>query len=401
MATLHRSLTGAADTPAPQHGAERLRASVLPAGCTLGLVETTDALGRLKADWARLEARSGPGRHVFQGFEWIMAWAEAYDPRLTVVTGYRHGELVFAWPLMQVRVGPVRVLRWLTEPHGQYGDVLVAAGECPRQWAAAALDHLASETSADIIRLRHVRADAAIAPFLEAAFRSSNMDDAAPSLDLTAFADEAAYEARYTSTQRKRRKKLRKALEDRFGPVRFAILTDPARRASSIRAALAEKARWVDDRGRHNRILACPNLAGFLDRLAAGGSGLVVSELTAGGQPLSWEIGLRHGNTHFCFITAHENALTDFSPARLHMDHSQRQALRDGLATFDLMVPDDAYKDSWCSSRTPTRDHHLPLTPLGKLYGTGYLENLRPVLREAYRVAPPAFLRLLKPILGH
>jgi CelD/BcsL family acetyltransferase involved in cellulose biosynthesis len=95
------------------------------------------------------------------------------------------------------------------------------------------------------------------------------------------------------------------------------------------------------------------------------------------------------------------NALTDHSPARLHMDFSQRQALKDGCRVFDLMVPNDPYKDSWCSARVPAHDYHLGLAPLGRLYGTGYLTQLRPRLREAYHNMSPRLLRLLKPILGH
>lgn len=406
MTSLRHSLTGLAGTSSPSAVPAVLPVpSSLPAGCSLWAVETPDGLKRLAADWRTLEEQAPAGSHVFQSFGWIMAWTQTYGPRLQVLTGYRHGRLVFAWPLMLVRVGPVQVLRWLGEPHAQYGDILAAPGECPKPWAAAALDHLARDGRADIIRLRHVRADALIAPFLDTVFRPSGMEDAAPSLDLTVFADEEAYEARYTSTQRKRRRKIRKALEERLGPVRFAILTAPAERSAAIRRAIVEKARWVDERGRHNRILACPRLAGFLERLASEdappGPHLVVSELSAGGRPVSWEIALRHGRTHFCFITAHPGDLTDLSPARLHMDLSQRQALRDGLTRFDLMVPDDPHKVSWCNTRTPTRDHHFPLTPLGRLYGTGYLESLRPLLRETYRAAPPTLLRLLKPVLGH
>lgn len=71
------------------------------------------------------------------------------------------------------------------------------------------------------------------------------------------------------------------------------------------------------------------------------------------------------------------------------------------MARFDLMVPNDAYKDSWCSARIAAHDYHLAVTPLGRLYGVGYLEQLRPRLRHAYYNMPPDVLRLLKPIIGH
>ena len=128
---------------------------------------------------------------------------------------------------------------------------------------------------------------------------------------------------------------------------------------------------------------------------------LVVTALTAGGKPVSWEIGLRHAGTHFAFITSHVNALTDYSPARLHMDLSQRHALNHGMRAFDLMLPHDVYKDSWSSGHTDTADFHLPLSAGGWAYGVIYLERLRPMLRHAYYRMSPGLLRLLKPIVGH
>jgi hypothetical protein len=83
------------------------------------------------------------------------------------------------------------------------------------------------------------------------------------------------------------------------------------------------------------------------------------------------------------------------------MDLSQRLALRHGMKAFDLMVPNDAHKESWSSAKVETRDYHLPVSALGRLYGIGYLETARPLLRRAYYGMPPRLLRLLKPITGH
>ena len=334
----------------------------------------------------------------------LNSWASAYEAELCVITGYRGEDLVFAWPLMKSRIGPLTALRCMSEPHGQYGGVLVAPDQFADAWLAAATAVVRQIGGIDIIRLRHVREDSAAAPYLKRHFRQSNLGEAAPFLDLSAFKDEAAYDRRYSSSQRKRRKKIRKGLEEDFGPVAFELLTAGPGLVCALREAIAEKCRWIDSRGRHNRILGCPDLPGFLERLPVSrGSAvkLVISRMTAGGRPVAWEIGLRRGRSHFCFITAHVNALDNYSPARLHMDLSQRRALNDGMSTFDLMVPNDSYKDSWCSGRTATLDYHLPLTPLGRLYGVGYLEQLRPRLRQAYYRLPPDVLRLLKPIIGH
>jgi CelD/BcsL family acetyltransferase involved in cellulose biosynthesis len=83
------------------------------------------------------------------------------------------------------------------------------------------------------------------------------------------------------------------------------------------------------------------------------------------------------------------------------MDQSQRLALRDGCTVFDLMVPNDEYKESWSSSAMATNDYHLPLTNAGWLFGRLYLEALRPALRAAYYRLPESALRALKPVIGH
>lgn len=363
----------------------------------------------LEKQWLQLEESCTASRSVFQSFSWLKSWIEVYgnlleSDAIRIIAGYRGARLVFAWPLLKDNTGPVSVLRWLSEPMSQYGDVLVASGECSKAWMTDALALLKTLPGVDVIRLRHVRADAAAAPFLEAAFHRANLEEKAPWLDLSCYADEAAYEARYTAAQRKRRKKIRKALEADFGPLELNILRPGPAIENSINAAIAEKCQWIESRGRQNRVLCCSRIASFLKELSRNGSTgaeLILSALTAGGREISWEIGLRYRNVHFGFITSHLNDLTDYSPARLHMDLSQRQALRDGMTAFDLMHPNDAHKESWSSAKTAVSDYYLPLNATGWAYGVLYLERLRPLLRHAYYRMPPRLLKLLKPIFRH
>jgi len=162
---------------------------------------------------------------------------------------------------------------------------------------------LRQQRAFDVIRLRHVRSDAAAAAFLDLHFRDSRMAEQAPWLDLTQFADEAAYDARYTSTQRKRRKKIRKSLEDGFGPLAFELLAAGPASDRAIAEAVTEKCRWLGSRGRHNRVLCHDRLVAFLQLLSrcANTAQLVTSRLAAGGRPISWELGLRYrgGRVHW------------------------------------------------------------------------------------------------------
>lgn len=381
--------------------------SELPFGATLGLVTTLKELLALETDWRVLETRARISPSVFQSFDWISNWSKVYatagsDTELLVVAGYHEKQLVFLWPLMKIRAKGLRTLAWLTEPSGQYGDVLVAADHSPAIWLSASLRVLRQLKNIDLIRLRHVRKDASIAEYADRHFNCANLHERAPFLDLSEFPDDASYEARYTAAQRKRRKKIRKNLEE-MGQVEFLPLPPGVLADKAMSSAIDEKNMWLKERGRMNLILRCPKHLEFLKLLARGntaGVQVVTSELTAGGKPVSWEIGFRFRGTHFAYITSHVTALTDLSPGRLHMDMSQRLAIAAGQKRFDLMVPYDQHKESWSSANVDTRDFYVPMNTWGRVYGSVYLRKIRPILRNIYYRLPRNVLTVLQMIAG-
>jgi CelD/BcsL family acetyltransferase involved in cellulose biosynthesis len=378
-----------------------MNAATLPAS-PLSLVTTLSALRDIESKWRDLELNVQNQSSVFQSFDWVMAWAETYVSEsagisLHVLAGYDKDQLVFVWPLMRTRQMGLNTLTWLTEPFGQYGDVLCRKGHCPKQWVESALGVLRRLKDVDLLRLRHVRADSHIGVYATAFFHNARVPEKAPFLDLALFANDQSYDARYTSTQRKRRKKIRKSIEDR-GPVTFKRLAAGSLADAAMSSAIAEKNAWLRERGRINRVLGCPKHLKFLKTLSRqrGGSvEVVVTELKAGDKPVSWEVGFRHRNTHYGYITSHVNALTDLSPGRLHMDQSQRACIQDGLAVYDLMVPNDAHKESWSSGTVDTNDYYLPLSVLGAGIGHGYIRTLRPLLRNIYYSLEASTLRKL------
>jgi CelD/BcsL family acetyltransferase involved in cellulose biosynthesis len=373
--------------------AEGLSATV-PHGGHLSLATSAAAIDLLGEKWRELQKDAAP-HQVFQSFEWCSSWARfyakpEYGVEPCVVTGYQDRKLVFVWPLMKMKVGPFTLLRWLSDPFGQYGDVLIARKTDARPWMAGAMDLLQRLKGIDVIRLRHVRNDAAAFSFLSERFKESGDTDTAPFLDLTAYPDESAYERRYSKDQRKRRKKIRKTLET-FGPVEFQLLEPGAAMDKSIDEAIVSKRAWLKERGLYSKPLVCPLLKDFLSelsRIKGNGAVLVASRLTAGARTISWEIGMRFASTHFGFITAHDTSLTDASPARLHMDLSQRRAIKDGMRRFDLMVPGDPHKESWSSGQMAVREFYTPLSFAGSVYARAYLRLLRPVLQWIYVAAP-------------
>ena len=372
-----------------------------PEGFSVDAVTTLAGLDALESDWRALEEAHGRDIHFFQGFGWCHAWAHTcLDERcesLCILTMRQGGQLVVLWPLMVARRGPLRILRWLSDPYSQYGDVLTSLeGEALHAALEEACGFLMRTVRSDLVRLRHVRDDANIADFLKRRFRKAAQDDGAPWLDLSRFAGEEAYERRYSKTQRRRRKRIRKALEQDVGKLDFALLEDKGARGQAIGRVLAEKRAWLAAKGLYSRPLSNPALADFLKALPAGpGGGLVISQMTAAGRGVSWEIGFRCKGRHYGYITAHEQDLTHRSPGRLHMDLSQRRALKDGMKVFDLLVPVAPHKKSWSSDVMPVHDYYRPLSLAGRVFGEGYLRIGRPLLRGAYKKAPPALRRAL------
>lgn len=371
-----------------------------PAAAAVDVIDSLDGLEALEADWRVLEDKAARPTQLFQSFDWCAAWSRARAGDrcvgVAIITVRIDGRLVLVWPLMRVCVGPLCILRWLSDPYSQYGDVLIARDVDREVVLGAAWSRIRTLPGVDAIRLRHVRSDALAATFLSRHCRPAGEADTAPALDLTQFADEAAYDKRYNKTQRRRRRRIRQELEQR-GALEFRLLRSGPEFDRLVGRIIDEKRHWLIERGLHSRPLADPHLADFIRGLAAGRKlDVVLSVLSCAGEAVAFEIGLRFGRHHFGYITAHDHTLTDASPARLHMDLSQRRALNDGMRVFDLMVPGDPHKVSWSNMAAPVFDFCAPLSPLGRLYSFVYLEGVRPVIRRLYHRASPQMRRRIK-----
>ncbi len=354
---------------------------------------------RLEAEWRRFEQEHGDDVHAFQSVDWCLAWGRTFlegDEGISpfIITVREAGRLVLLWPLMKCRLGPLRALGWFSDPFSQYGDVLTALDDpllvraMERAWQVIR-DH----AGVDLVRLRHVRDDARVVPFLEACFRRAAWQDGAPWMDLTRFSSVEAYEKRYSKEQRRRRKRIRKSLEKRFGEkLEFEFIPAGEEMGENLERLVEEKRAWLTRKGLMSRPLANPRLVEFLSRLPVedGNDGLrmVITRMRAGENRISWELGFRFKGRHYGYITAHDRTLTRSSPTRLHMDLSQKQALRDGMRVFDLLVPVADHKKTWSSAVEPVREYFMPLTTAGRILGESYLCHLRPLLRRAVERLP-------------
>ncbi len=361
----------------------------------VALVSDLAGLAMLETDWRALETEAAGSIHAFQTYDWCAAWAKTYCQeggcyQLNVVTVRDRGRLVLVWPLMRTCTGPFCVLRWLSDPYCQYGDVLAAQDGDTDSWLASAWDAILSQPGIDTLRLRHVRADAAIHGFLADNSRPAGETQAAPYLDLRDYPNEVSYNKRYSKVQRRRRRRIKAELQKR-GDLNFAIYQNGEWFNSLTDRIIEKKRSWLRGRGLFSKALACGSITDFIKALAdesKGGLKVVTSVLKAGSSEVSYEIGLRYAGRHLAFITAHDTDLTNASPARLHMDLSQRQAIRDHMLVFDLMVPANSHKVSWSNNSVEVHDFYHAVSRRGWLYGKLYLELCRPVIRRIYQATP-------------
>ena len=360
----------------------------------INILTNLQNISHFEKKWRKLENNCAKSINVFQSYDWCSNWVKSCAVGndcygIYIITVSKGDECLLIWPMMTTCSGPFHILRWLSEPYSQYGDVLLDPSCDTQEVLNLGFQQLKRHPRANSVRFRHVRDDANIADFLQQHAQPDSYVDYAPCLEIEKFPTEQAYDTRYNKSQRRRRKRIRKSLE-KFGPVDFSINSKGAKFLNTLKLAIAEKRTWLKERGLYSKPIMSDDLETFFTNLAENGQTVETraSHLRAGEKDASFEIGLRFKNSHFGYITAHDAALTDFSPSRLHMDLSQRSAINDGLHTFDLMVPSDPHKKTWSSTRIKTRDYFAHLNIAGAFYDMVYLKMLRPCVRWLYLKAP-------------
>jgi CelD/BcsL family acetyltransferase involved in cellulose biosynthesis len=367
--------------------------------CTLAVVADRAGFDALEEEWNALFARAGRPFQVFQSFNWLWHWANHYlDGRsaLSVVTGRRGGRLVMAWPLVATRVAGVRRLSWMGEPVSQYGDALVEqtpdAPDLLRQaWA------LVRSLDADVVCLRRIRSDAAIASLVDAMDAIATDSARAPCLDLASAEDFATYQQRYPAKTRSSRRRHLRRLNDR-GAVSFEQhMGGPAAR-DLVSQALALKSGWLASRGRLAPALQDPRFTRFFADVALGRTrptGARISAVRCNGQPVAVEISFACKGHLFGHVIAHNVAFQKQGVGVIVAHYAIRTAHEQGCSIYDLLPPADAYKLDWADASVAVDDYAVPLSRAGAIHARLWLRLARPWLKRlANRMPAPVALML-------
>lgn len=394
-----------AASPAPRD-ASRLPPPSAAAGDELALVTDRAAFDALEAEWTLLFRRAGRGTQVFQTFNWCWHWCNHYletpahganARTLAIVTARRGGRLVMVCPLVAERTAGLRKLAWLGAPVSQYGDVLIEEGIDTLALLRKTWDFIRTALAPDIVLLRKVRDDAAIAPLLAELGATVTLRQEAPYLDLASADNFAAYEQRYSPRSRRNRRRLERRFAERGKKV-FERYESGARARDLAKRAIALKRSWIKERGLVSPALSDPRMAAFFADVAEGKGrpvGCHISALTCDGDAAAIEITLRCKQRTLLHVIVFNMAYQKVAAGVLLLEHGIAHALENGDRTFDLLAPADGYKLDWADGVRGVCDWALPLSLKGSAVARLYLGLALPAIKRALAALPKPLRRFV------
>ena len=397
------------DTAARPH-ARRVSAShsIDRAGLQIGVVTETAALASLAPEWNSLFERAGRPSQVFQTHAFASLYASTYDLgtpgassrhacncRLAILTARREGRLVMVWPLVETRRFGVRCLSWLGEPVTQYGDVVLDPAEQALETLQTAFDFIRAEIRPDMFRLRKVRSDAVIAPFLSSLDITPAEPVEAPCVTLAAGG--SPFEDRQNGKARKNRRRLMRRLEE-CGTVVFRELPPGDAASAALAAGLTDKRDWLKRRGLVSPSLGAPLVDRLLDHAATDPhrtTGCAAFELAVDGRPVAFALGFRCKGRLLLHMITYAHDMEKHGVGVLNLEAILRLAEAEGLEAVDLLPPKAEYKLDWADVAVPAGDYRMGLTARGRLVSQIVDGRVIPAIKDTIYRLPMALRRKL------
>ena len=369
---------------------------------TVSIGTTPEAVAALAPEWHALELLSGD-KSIFQSHAQITAWAEHYPSgrsalELRVIVVRENGRAVLILPLAYGRSALVRVAGLAGDPIGQYSDVL-ADGIADGAGAFAVALDAAREAGIDLISLRRVRDDSTLLEIGASRLSAVGGRSAAPTGDLTPFADYPAY-------LKSRSKNMRKGLRNRHhhlekaGDVAFHLFEGGPEAREALADAFNLKREWLIQRGAVSTAFLDARMVSCLLDMA-GRPGAIAMLLTVDGSPAAIRFGFEYGNTYFAYLSAYEPDHAILAPGKMLMDFYLSKFRERGISRVDMLPPRDRHKTDWCDTEVGVEDYVIALSPRGRLYGDVYQKRVRPYLSRSWKRLPDTVRSCLTAILIH
>jgi CelD/BcsL family acetyltransferase involved in cellulose biosynthesis len=321
------------------------------------------------AEWRALEPRAIGS--VFQSFAFVDAWCEVaaagFGQEPLIVTGRRHGALIFVLPMAIIRRHGVRVLTWLAQGCANYGMALVEAKAFDAIDAPAVQQLLKAVARVGQAHAVHLEAQplhwgGRDNPFAQG--RHARLD-ANDTFVLPLEEDFCGqYNRLFAISSRSRLKRKKRKLLQNFD-VSYARITDAAQRESMLNWFLEQKRQRLSEKGRPN-IFENQTIQKLLFTLASTMADFDIDKLSADGEPLALDMTIRAGETAFMINTAHAGPrFSRYSPGSLLLHWLVAALHGRGVRLLDFGPGDVAYKRDWRPQVIPLMVTTFSLSPLG------------------------------------
>lgn len=373
-------------------------------------VDSLAAMDAIGSDWQALERRAADSLAYFQSYDWCRSWCAHYAggagrAGIRVYAGYLGDRLVIVWPMMLTGDRyAVRKLVALTEPHCQYGNILIDpdAADVAADLVAACWRMIRAREKADAIVLDSVPAAAAPSR-LHGSDLAGVPAGVNSAMDLTRFAGcYEAYRAGLKSTTRRSRNKRRNKLTG-CGALDYSVRFGGARGYGElVRIGIAMKRSWLEETGRPTQALNLPHVPEFLASLsnnAAGDNGAVAAALMLDGRPIAVEIGFLYHRRFYSYLGAFDWDLRDYSPGKVQLEEALRWCIERGVEVYDLLGDASSYKSDWCNVTTPLTTYRAAHTLYGRAYLGVWRDTVRPAMKRAFERMPLGLRARLAPVV--
>ena len=357
----------------------------------------------IAAEWKVLEKNCGEPYIYFQSFDWCYQWCKTFgqksskdDQQIQAINIYvlrRNGDLVMVWPTMSNKLDilGIRIQTFLTEPHGQYGNIICNRKQFPLAIAKRVWQHIKKTSAVDAIIfdqypqssfLRQIIADKG---FVESSQKHSSI------LNLDAFDTWEDYVATLDRKQRKQRNQKRRKLA-KTGEIKFETHYGGSERYRElIDLALDWKKVWLNKTGRRDAVLSQNRIRTFLGTLnGTDGAGILPPEgavlgvLMVDEKPVGIEIGMCLDGHYYCYLGAFDWQQKSFSPGKIQIEEMQKWAKEAGLSKYDFLGDPADYKNEWINTTDCLESRSVALTIRGFFYCKFWKAYLRPIARVIF-----------------
>lgn len=366
----------------------------------LTCLKTHDAVRQLKADWQALERASKEPFTYFQGYDWCSEWCArnisdrdgSCEHELYLYTLRCDSTLVMIWPMMAIksRMG-VRLLTFLTEPLGQYANVLVDRSEVSEKAGKQVWKQIKKHARVDAVVINQFPGNSFLEAVLGRFGFSENSKREISLLDLTGFKTWEDHHASLSRSARKQRNKRRNKLA-KEGEVAYEVVPGGSTRYRElVDLGLKMKQTWLHRTGRQSSILSDGKTRAFMSHLSGQErnsegcpAGAFAHALTLNGRPIAIEVGMAMDGHYYSYLGAFDWSWRDYSPGKIQIEAAQKWAKEAGLDRFDFLGDPSDYKSGWSGTTHALHSRFVPNTILGFVYCLAWKSYLRPALKQHY-----------------